>query len=451
MSFKPYPKYKDSGVEWLGEVPEHWQMLPIRALAQSHTKAFTDGDWIEAPYITDDGVRLIQTGNVGIGIYKEQGFRYVSYENFLKLKCTEVAPKDILICRLAEPVGRACLAPELEEKMITSVDVVILKTKSEVSRNFVVYFLSSKFYLDYIDSVARGGTRQRVSRSFLGSVRISLPAIEEQTQIAGFLDHETGKIDALIAEQERLIELLKEKRQATISHAVTKGLNPDAPMKDSGIEWLGEVPAHWDVIPLKQIASCNDSSLSEETDDDYEIEYIEIADVNEFSGLAAGTGYKFSDAPTRARRIVKHGDVLVSTVRTYLRAIAPVIFPPNNLIVSTGFAVVRPRMGGLNGMYLGYLLRAEWWVSEVISRSVGVSYPSINASDLMNLNVSVPSLTEQIQITEFLDQEIAKIDALLSEAERAIQLLKERRSALISAAVTGKIDVRDWKPKEEAA
>jgi type I restriction enzyme S subunit len=210
--------------------------------------------------------------------------------------------------------------------------------------------------------------------------------------------------------------------------------------KESGVEWLGEAPESWSITPLKFCASCNDTVLPDSTDDDYEIEYVEISDVNEISGITGSTSYKFSDAPSRARRMLQDGDVLISTVRTYLRAIAPVVTPAENLIASTGFAVVRPRKGILDGTFLGYLLRAEWWISEVIARSVGVSYPAINASDLIGLNVPVPAWHEQTQIARFLDHETARIDALIEEQQRLIELLKEKRQALISHAVTKGLD-----------
>lgn len=254
MSFPRYPKYKASGVEWLGDVPAHWEVMPLRRLAKDERGSFIDGDWIEAPFITDDGVRLLQTGNVGIGAFKEQGFRYVSPTTFRDLGCTPVDPGDVLICRLAEPVGRACLAPDLGVPMITSVDVCILKPSHAVFAPFIVYSLCSASYLGFMEGQCRGGTRDRVSRSFLGAVAFAAPPREEQLRIAAFLDRETAKIDALVAEQQRLIELLKEKRQAVISHAVTKGLDPNAKMKPSGIEWLGDVPAHWAVVKMKSVA-----------------------------------------------------------------------------------------------------------------------------------------------------------------------------------------------------
>ena len=204
--------------------------------------------------------------------------------------------------------------------------------------------------------------------------------------------------------------------------------------KVSGVAWLGEVPGHWEVKPVKAIASCNDGVLDESTPADYEIEYVEISGVDAGRGITSTDVIPFGSAPSRARRRVQDGDVLVSTVRTYLRSIAPINNPPDNMIASTGFAVVRPRM--IEPHLLGYLFQAEFLISEVIARSVGVSYPAINASDLMRLNVPIPFAEEQSAIAAFLDRETGKIDALVAEQEKLIALLKEKRQAVISHAVT---------------
>ena len=217
----PTVPMKDSGIEWLGEVPAHWDLRRISSLSREGGDTFIDGDWIESPYITDEGIRLIQTGNIGVGIYKEQGFRYVTHETFEKLNCTEVDPGDVLICRLAEPVGRACVAPDLGVRMITSVDVCILKPSPSTLATFCVYLFSTAHYLGFMESQCRGGTRDRVSRSFLGAVRIAVPNYQEQQAIAAFLDTEIAKLDDLTTEAQHTIDLLKERRSALISAAVT--------------------------------------------------------------------------------------------------------------------------------------------------------------------------------------------------------------------------------------
>lgn len=215
-------------------------------------------------------------------------------------------------------------------------------------------------------------------------------------------------------------------------------LKPYPQYKDSGIEWLGEVPEHWEPKKVKFVATINDEVLPESTDEERLIEYIEISDVDSVRGVTATQKIAFGSAPSRARRIVRDKDILVSTVRTYLRAIAPIASPPNNLIASTGFAVIRPQK--IDGGYLGYAILCEWFISEIIARSVGVSYPAINASEVAQLHVPLPTNKEQTQIAAFLDHETGKIDALIEEQERLIQLLQEKRQAVISHAVTKGLD-----------
>ena len=218
---QPYPAYKPSGVEWLGEVPAHWWTDKIKNLARPGYKTFTDGDWIESPYITSDGIRLIQTGNIGVGEYREKGFRYISEDTFKLFGCTEVMPGDILICRLGEPVARTCIAPNLRRRMITSVDVCILKLPEEASAQFLVYSMSSCRYLDWVGSLVRGSTRDRVSRSMLGSFSVPFPLHSEQAAIVAYLDNATADIDTAIARTHCQVELLQEYRARLIADVVT--------------------------------------------------------------------------------------------------------------------------------------------------------------------------------------------------------------------------------------
>ena len=217
----PAPRLKPSGVEWLGEVPEHWELKRIAAAARPGPDSFTDGDWVELPYITDNGVRLIQTGNIGIGEYREQGHRYIDESSFEELRCTDINPGDVLICRLAEPVGRACLAPDLGVRMITSVDVCILKASEQFSGSYLVFLMSSRRYLDYVESLVRGGTRNRISRQMLGAIKIPAPPEAEQRAIAAYLEQVTSESDNSANTISKAIERLEEYRSALITAAVT--------------------------------------------------------------------------------------------------------------------------------------------------------------------------------------------------------------------------------------
>lgn len=204
--------------------------------------------------------------------------------------------------------------------------------------------------------------------------------------------------------------------------------------KDSGVGWLGQIPSGWDAMRLKQAASVNDDALPETTSPEFELAYVDIGSVSLDRGIERTESFDFQNAPSRARRVVRHGDVLVSTVRTYLKAIAPVVHPPENMVVSTGFAVIRPNHK-LRPQYAKYVLQATGFVHEVIARSTGVSYPAINASDLVRISIPVPPLDEQATIAALLERETAKIDALIAEQEKLIKLLAEKRQATISRLV----------------
>ena len=250
-----------------------------------------------------------------------------------------------------------------------------------------------------------------------------------------------------------LVERLRAQRIALISRAVTRGLPPDAARaagldpcpvrRSSGFGWLDAVPEHWEVLRLKYVASINDETLSESTPADLEIMYVDISSVDGLRGITSVEPMLFEDAPSRARRIVRDGDTIISTVRTYLRAIAPIRDPHSNLIVSTGFAVVRPR--NVDPDYLSYALRESGFIDSIVARSVGVSYPAVIAAEIGAIPIPLPPPSEQRAIAVFLDQETTRIDEMAAKIDAAVQRLQEYRTALITAAVTGTIDMRGVK------
>ena len=212
-------------------------------------------------------------------------------------------------------------------------------------------------------------------------------------------------------------------------------MKPYASYKPSGVAWLGDVPAHWEVKQARFVMTCNDDVLPESTSPGQVLDYIEISDVDEVSGIKGFESVKFSDAPSRARRLVMDGDVIVSTVRTYLRAVAAISNPTAETVVSTGFAVLRPR--AIDSRYSKYAILYDGFISEVISRSKGISYPAINATDLVRISVPLPPPDEQQAIADYLDAETARIDMLVQEKEELIGLLREARSNRISELISG--------------
>ncbi len=445
--YKAYPEYKDSGVEWLSPTPAHWSSTPIKYLALGTNSLFLDGDWIESKDISDDGVRYITTGNVGEGFYKEQGSGFITEKTFSKLNCTEVFEGDILISRLNNPIGRACLVPDLGYKTVTSVDNVIFRTDKYYNRQYLVHLFSSKDYFHHTGNLARGTTMQRISRGLLGNIRIPVPTLSEQAVIAAFLDHETAKIDNLIEKQQQLIELLKEKRQAVISHAVTKGLNPNVPMKDSGVEWVREVPEHWDVKKFKFacvgiIAGPFGSSITKDmyVNDGYKVYGQEQVIPNDFN-----VGDYFispEDFNRLSRYEVNAGDILISCVGTFGKI---AVFP--NWAKA---GIINPRLikatlsCRMNPFFVREFLKSTTVSKQFELLSRGGTMGVINIAILNEIMISIPPLEEQDSIFEFIYSQKKKFIDLVDLANSQINLLQERRTALISAAVTGKIDVRDW-------
>lgn len=233
----PNAPMRASEVEWAESLPSHWRALPIKRLARPGHRTFTDGDWIEAPYITDRGVRLLQTGNVGIGTFREQGGRFISDETFAALRCTLLEAGDVMICRLDGPVGRACLAPSLGTRMVTSVDNAILKLDPEHDARFIVYALSSPRYLEWVQALVRvgGGFRYRVSRTMLGDFRVPVPPRDEQRAIADHLDRGTHTLREIEQGLLAAIERLREYRRATITAGVTGTLTTGALESSAGV------------------------------------------------------------------------------------------------------------------------------------------------------------------------------------------------------------------------
>ena len=274
------------------------------------------------------------------------------------------------------------------------------------------------------------------------NIKICLPKKETQHLIANFLDKKTTKIDLLINKIERKIELLKEQQISLISQCVTRGLNPTVKMKNSGIEWIGKIPKHWKLKKLKYIVLYNTKTISGETNPEYLFHYVEIGDVDYVDGITINEKISFHESPSRARRVVTYYDVIISTVRTYLRAIGVI---PNikDVICSTGFCVLTGNPKEVKQDFLLYSLKSEQFISKMISNSYGVSYPAINASELVGIKIALPPLDEQIRISEYLTKNNEQANRLVDALKKKKMLLNEYRQSLISNAVTGKMRITE--------
>ncbi len=210
--------------------------------------------------------------------------------------------------------------------------------------------------------------------------------------------------------------------------------------KPSGVHWIGNIPAHWNIKKVKYSTSCNKSALSEKTDDEFELEYIDIGSVDSSGRVLSVENHRFIDAPSRARRIVNSGDTIISTVRTYLKAIAFIEPQKPNLICSTGFAVITPDRDLFDSKFLYFVCRSEPFVDEICAVSKGVSYPAVDSGDIRNFYLWIPPIAEQTAIADYLDKETARIDEVVGKKKRLIELLKEESLAIINHAVTRGLD-----------
>jgi Restriction endonuclease S subunits len=437
----PYPAYKPSGADWLGDIPAHWEVRRLKFVASVvYSNVDKHSKEEELP------VRLCNYTD----IYKNE--RITNSLNFMEATATigeirkfALKKGDIIITKDSEEwqdIAVPALVSEELDNVICGYHLALIRPFSKVVDNGYLFRSFQAAAINYQFQVAASGiTRYGLGKQALGNSLFLVPPLAEQRAIAEYLDRETAHVDALIAKKRALIDLLECQRTALISHAVTKGLNPAAPLKPSGVDWLGEIPAHWEVRRLKFVASINPDSLPETTPKDYAFEYIDIGNVSSDGRVSAIQEYTFETAPTRARRKVQAGDTIISTVRTYLQAIAFIEDYLSNYIVSTGFAVLRPKEN-VHSRFLYYLVRSQVFVDAVMAHSSGVSYPAIALTSLAGLWGLLPPLAEQRAIAEYLDRETAQIDRLKGELEASIDLLQRYRTALISAAVTGKIDVR---------
>lgn len=431
---------KDSCIKWIGKIPIEWSTKRVKYLATKPESLFIDGDWIESYVIIEKGIRYLTTGNVGAGFFKEQGSGYISEETFKKLKCLKVLPGDLMISRLNEPIGRACIVPDIEDFYVVAVDNVILRPNKEFDKKFIMYCMNTTGYSEDANDAARGSTMQRVSRSILGTFIIPITSIEEQKNIVKFLDNKVGKIDEILTFLYNQISILNKYKQSLITEVVTKGLNNNAKMKDSGIDWIGEIPEHWIISKLKYISKCNESTLKENTKSDLYMRYIDIGSVSYDNGIEIYQEMKFEDSPSRARRIVKKGNIIISTVRTYLKAIA-FIEDDENVIVSTGFAVIRLNDAMYN-KYFYYYIKSEKFIEQVDKYSYGIAYPAINAELLNSILTIIPTVDEQKKIADYLDKKCKEIDDLIKNKRAQIDKMEQYKKSLIYEYVTGKKRVK---------
>ena len=447
MSFPKYESYRNSGVEWLGEVPEHWNVEPLKRSCQIFPSNVDKKSYEEqTPVLLCNYTDVYYNEEIVSGMQlmsatatKEQ------IEKFTLQAGDVVFTKD---SESADDIAIAAYIPQDLPGVICSYHLSVVRSSAETDGAFVKRFFDSQSAKAYFAVSANGLTRVGLSQYATDNIPTPIPPLSEQTQIARFLDHETARIDALIAEQERLIALLKEKRQAVISHAVTKGLDSTVPMKDSGVEWLGEVPAHWTTCQSKYLfdsVTSGSRGWAEFYSDDGYL-FFRITNLTRDTIDPKLLSKRFVNPPLGSegeRSKIEIGDILIS-ITADLGSVCVANPAIVDGYVSQHVALVKPRKRAVVSRWLGYSILSVSCKEQLLGAGYGGTKIQLSLEDIKSFLVAVPPYEEQIEISTFLDSESRRFESLREEAIEGVILLKERRSALISAAVTGKIDVRNW-------
>lgn len=454
--YRAYAEYKDSGVEWLDKVPMHWHVMQLKRTVDG----CVNGIWGEEPQQDGNDTIVIRVADFDRQrlTINEDGYTFRRIEAKEKQN-RRLKRGDLLL----EKSGGG-------EKTLVGQVVLFDKTFEAVTSNFVakmtplrdfdssyMNYVFSRFYFENLNfcSIKQNTGIQNLDSAAYLSEKIGIPKKDEQQKIANFLDHETAKIDTLIAKQQELIKLLKEKRQAVISHAVTKGLNPNAPMRDSGVEWLGEVPEHWTVSKFKYLviegsAGPYGSSLTKSM---YTTSGVRVYGQQQVipDDFTIGDYYISEDKFESMRRYEVFPEEILISVMGTVGKVAIVPFGIERGIINPRLVKYRIQKEKILPQFVKASILSDVSQSQLLFAAQGSTMDGLNMQILGELPIAFPSLDEQENILQEISRQDMKFSLLLVKAQRTADLLAERRTALISAAVTGKIDVRDWQAPSETA
>lgn len=452
MAYKRYSKYKDSGVECLGAVPEHWRVSRLKYLAVCRNS--------NVDKKTVDGQCPVRLCNYTDVYYKE---RITDAIPFMRATAStedvqrfSLREGDSIITKDSESpddIGIPALVTSSAEGVVCGYHLTLIRPNTDVDGPFLFRALESSASASQFHLGASGVTRYGLSKGAIDNLLVPVPRADEQESIAKFLDRETARIDALIEKKRRLIELLKEKRQAVITRAVTKGLDPNVPMKESGVEWLGKVPAHWGVGKTKQVVELVTSGSrgwAEYYSDNGE-PFIRITNIQRESSVLDLSDLMKVKLPGNiegGRTLLRKGDVLVS-ITADLGSVALVDERVVGGYVSQHVALVRP-IYNEDGGWLASALMSYPSKEQFLASGYGGTKTQLSLNDVKEIAIPIPPARERVRLAEHINEIQCRMAKLIQRISRSIELLQLRRSALITAAVTGQIDVREEVSQEVA-
>ncbi|MBE3658679.1 hypothetical protein BOO92_18580 [Vibrio navarrensis] len=435
--YKAYPEYKKSGINWIGSIPTLWKVVSLRHLISSVKNGSTATQTEQsATSVPVSRIETISTGHINMD---KTGFVDPnSISESFKLDAGDLLLSHINSLSMVGNVAQV----QPNDFLFHGMNLLRIIPKESISSKYLFWQLKSDYSRKLIESVAKPAINQAsVSTESLKALQMLLPSIEEQQKIANFLDHETAKIDTLIAKQEKLIELLKEKRQAVISHAVTKGLNPQAPMKDSGVEWLGEVPEHWSVKGFNHCAKIRGGLVDPKLEQYKDLVLYAPNHIEKETGKVICKESADAQGADSNKYLCFKGEVIYSKIRP---ALAKVALCDEEVALCSADMYPIDAYNGLTNTFLYWFLLSDSFTKAVVLDSDRVAMPKVNRESLGEYRVPVPPMDEQLDICSSIKRQSRILDELEDKASYQIALMKERKTALISAAVTGKIDVRHF-------
>lgn len=442
---KRYPEYKDSEIEWIGNIPNHWNLIFLKYIlkhGKNGIKIGPFGSSIKYNILVEEGYKIYGQENI-INDNFEIGNRFINEEKFRELNAYELEENDIVVTMMGT-TGKSKVVPQKIEKGIMDSHLIRLRTQDLVNSFFISILINDSNYVKVqIKINSKGSIMEGLNSTIVKSLLIALPPIQEQKAITQFLNLKTNQIDKLISQKQRLIELLKEERAAIIDQAVTKGLNPNAPMKDSGIQWLGKIPEHWEVKRLKFLANLKYGLGQPPKSINNGIPLIRATNIER--GRINNKALIYvdpDDIPYERDPILKTKDIIVVRSGAYTADSAIITEEYNGSIAGYDMIV---RAKTINPVFLSYALLSNYLlVGQLYLHRLRAAQPHLNVEELGSAMIAFPKDgNEQRFLTDYILKETSKIDKTISNIEREIELLKEYRTALISEVVTGKIDVRD--------
>ena len=436
----PYPSYKESGIEWIGEIPCGWLVSRLDFLCL--LKGRLGWKSLKSDEYVDDGFIFLSTPNLKNKDIDYQNVNYITEERYLESPEIILENDDVLLVKDGSTLGIVNIVKNLPRPSTVNSSIGVLKNKSELlESNFLYYFLSSYYCQNIINRIKGGMGVPHLFQSDIKKFVVLLPKIQEQQQISNYLDHKTQQIDSLIEKTQQKIELLKEQRTSLINHVVTKGLNPDVEMKDSGVEWIGEIPISWEVTQIRFISEMMRGKFSHRPRNDErfyggDYPFIQTGDIvssgkflTNFTQTLNEMGYSVSkEFPinTLVMSISGNiGDVSILKIKSCFPDSIIGFFPQKNTLIEYLF-------------YLFLSLKDEFLKNSTVSTQM-----NLNVERVSSIRVPITSIQEQQQIVDYLDEQTQKIDTTIEKETQRIELLKEYRQSLISQVVTGKIDIHD--------